>query len=276
MEIKADLSPAIIKGTDFTVTLLSFFGRIFGPTVESAGSMLRDQMQSWQAANLDRLHKKWLKKREEKGISEEAVKHLPFSLGSRLISGAAKEDDDTVQELWANLLNAATNPQSSADVKRVHVELLESITAVEARILEFMWLRLSDNDNSPGMIVSHRVSDFEKTHLRIFALEDRALALQNLIRLCCVRPTIDRFDLSKIDAGTRGTFFRQDLERDDMHEAMRAIKKIIENLSGNAEPFNLGLHLQKENREGWLPELYYQLTGLGADLMRACYSSAIP
>lgn len=272
MDIKGDLSPAIAKGTDLAASLLNFFGRVFGPAIEAVGGILGNQLRSWQAANLDRLHKKWLKKREESGISEAAIKHLPFNLGTRLLTGASKEDDDTVQELWANLLKTATDPDSKIDVKRVHVELLESITAVEARILEFLWLRLSEKDNSPGIIQSTRISAFAEEKLGAFTLEDRVLALLNLSRLRCIRLAIDDFNLSRLDMA--GQIITGRIDPDDIRDAIRTIKTIIEDLSGNSEPFILGLHIEKGKQEGALPEVHYDLTTLGGGLMRACYSNA--
>jgi hypothetical protein len=109
--------------------------RLFGPSVDEAAVMMRDQIQSWRAANLSRLQHKWSKKIQRDRISEAALRQLPFGDALRVLDAASMEDDESVQEMWASLLHSATSPQTSGEINKVYVELLKNLTAVEALIL---------------------------------------------------------------------------------------------------------------------------------------------
>jgi hypothetical protein len=132
---------AVQKAIPLTNRLGNFIGSIIGPAAIGLGGLLGDEMKAWRAANLERIAYKWSQKRKRRGIHPEIIKLLPFREAIGVIDAASKEDDDDVQELWARLIDNATNPDSKIEINKMHIELINSLNGIEACVLRaiFAW-----------------------------------------------------------------------------------------------------------------------------------------
>jgi hypothetical protein len=271
IDVKADITHATDTAANIVDRTSKFLGKIFGPSAPHVGGMISDQFQAWRASNLDRLQRKWERRRQKSGVAPDAIKLLPFNLGVRLISEACIEDSDDVLELWANLLEVATDPKAKFDVGRVHVDILRSITTVEAFVLKFLWLRHQDDDLSSNTLDQGRALAFYKSTLKKIAVEQRSLAIQNLMRQQCVRFIPDEFTIEKIDS-LRDSIIASDEHIDigGVKEALEAARQVIEKLSGVHDGQYFRLTNNKKGKSDWMPEIPFMLTVLGRDLMNVC------
>lgn len=259
IELKANLTKPIDEVTSAVVDAANFIGRVLGTPVEALGGIAGDQIQYWRAKNLERLKDKWLAMRAERGAGPEAIKSLPFGDGIRLFEAASQEDDDEVQRLWAGLLNSATDPGGEQEIKRIHIDILRSISGTEAKILQFLFLRIERVDIQLNTIADAEVSDFAKDVLEKMPAKSRVIGIQNLKRQDCVRRIVDRYHLQKIDEMLSLSVD----DSNDLADALRSIKELIENASGVQDDYYL-------NGPHNFPEISFELTELGIDLMRTC------
>ncbi len=164
-----------------------FLERALGPSSKAIGGLLLDQCKYWRAMNLDRLAKKYENICKERDIHPDAKKHLPFSHAYKVTEAVSVEEDEKVQDLWAELLASATDPSRSVEVKKVYIDTLKSLSAVEVSLLELIWFAEGE------IIVPNDLQSFEKKFndmaeisWRQFPQEERDTAIQNLVRLRCL------------------------------------------------------------------------------------------
>lgn len=271
LKVTADATKPLQDITTTATNAAAFAGQVLGTPIEMAGGIVSDQIRYWRAVNLERLRSKWLQRRGARNLSLEMIKILPFDIGTRLLEAASGEDDEEVQALWAALLDAATDPNSSANVRRVHVDILKEITAVEASILRFLWLRVFLVDDHEVVRVP-KLEDFVTRFLKRYSVDERAVGLQNLKRQNCIRLKLDQFRLDEVSE-IDDVLGEGNVDKERMKRVIQALKILIQDVSGTHDEAYLGLHERLREKEKWDPELSFELTSLGIDLMRICEPS---
>lgn len=291
-ESVTETSIAAQKGFDLTLEAGKFLGRIFGPAATELGGILGDEFKVWKALNLNRLASKVNKIMDERGIIPEALQHLPFSVAYRAVEAASLEDDEDVLTLWAELLTNAMDPNNEAHVKKVYVDLLKSLSAVEVGLLNLLWeieqTQFFRNSEDTEAFENSMNSLAEKCW-RHFSKADRDTAVQNLARLGCIayRPhppslgtmfmTLPRElgisqDFGLISIKGLQSMFKH-LE-ENMFRASGIVKEQpksfvpLQHALPGARVGNSGYLLTKHRIE--VPEMNYLLTVMGKDLLSAC------
>ena len=117
---------------------------------------------------------------------------LPLKLAIPLLQGATLEDDDSLQDRWAQLLVNASNADAGLTVHRSFLSILEELSPLEAQILDTLYAIPFAENRTAALITndlpnSTRVmSDDENPTEQ--PSEEIAVALGNLIRLGCALP----------------------------------------------------------------------------------------
>jgi len=172
-----------------------------------------NQLNFWIKAN---------KKLKDLGL-ENPSKELPLKLGLPLIEAVSLEENDELQELWANLL---VNSSTEFTLERSYISVLEQLSSLEVNILITIYSTISFDDKKiykittidlPNKIdytektiiemneewnnmldFSSRLKDkkvvnIEKTEKKKISVEPKEmirLALSNLTRLQCILPEL--------------------------------------------------------------------------------------
>ena len=78
--------------------------------------MLSDRVKFWRLKNLIHISEKFERICKEKNLDPTKLRPLTIAVGLPMLEHAANEEEDELQELWANLMvSATTNSESSAD-----------------------------------------------------------------------------------------------------------------------------------------------------------------
>jgi hypothetical protein len=124
---------AIDKGAE----LARFVGKVFGPAIEDIGVISKQYTEYWKIRNALRLRDKLDKALGDRG--NPSLKELPLRIGLPLLDGALNEDDDTLQNLWANLLASAMTEEAITAVTRSYVEALKQLDVVDGELLNALF-----------------------------------------------------------------------------------------------------------------------------------------
>lgn len=132
---------------------------VLGKGYDSLGFIFPDIPSSINARrteNLIRIMKSAQAKLDEAGLKPEERNAIALKLGLPIIEKASLEEDPTLQELWANLLANALNPEHSEKVKRIFIDIIQNLSPFDALILNSFTLSthplltLSDNKVAVG------------------------------------------------------------------------------------------------------------------------------
>lgn len=242
-----------------------FIGTIVGPMATELGGLLGDQMKAWRASNLDRIARKWEAKRRERDIPVEIIKQLPFRDAILVLETSSLEDVDEIQELWARLILNATDINAEVEIMRMHIDILKSISPLEARILTliFDWYE-SEDFSDTGMIgIGHaQIAGWPK-----ITSDDLRVALLNMQRMGLITP-----GLGEMEILNERTFeeWQISVNSENLVEKFReVITSIVSKLTDfSGDPQNDGVIPDDPNHQ--IAHIRsYVLTRIGFDLLNA-------
>jgi hypothetical protein len=160
----------------------SFFNGVIPEFVRQGGGILSDNVKFWRFKNQINIIKKAQKVIEDSGLEKQQV---PLKVLTPLIESSSLEEDDGMQEKWANLLaNAATG---FSGIKANYVEILKELSPLEATILDNIFRAA----NTEIDYEKRKTMQFDKTKIcQAFSLssDEGDLIIQNLYRLGLCQP----------------------------------------------------------------------------------------
>lgn len=100
---------------------------LLGPSTSEAGLFAGDLVANWRMKNLIKVYEKASESFEGKKLPKEAIERLPFGFRALFIEEASKEDEDSVQYLWAALLKQALE-QKLGDQPKLYLQVLQNFS----------------------------------------------------------------------------------------------------------------------------------------------------
>jgi len=154
-----------------------FFGGIVPDFVKEGGGILTDTVRFWRWKNQVNIIKKAKEKVENSGLGK---KQVPLKILLPIIENSALEEEDLIQEKWANILaNAIT---AKKDIKPNYAEILKELSSLEIIILD----KLFNESNEEKDYQKRKQLQFSKQKIsEEFSLsnEQADLIIENLYRL---------------------------------------------------------------------------------------------
>lgn len=185
-----------------------FLSKIAPGFVKEFGGVLSDSVKGWRARNMIKILTRTKVLIEQSGLSQQELSGKFFV---QAIEKASVEDDDTLQEKWAQLLSSAVSGKVQQDVK--YISILSELSSIEVKLLDAI---------SKGQVQSTpRVPEFiysaEKVteYLKISSVATKIM-IDNFYRLnICHAPAMDGITVGSQKAlvRTNETFTFTDLGR---------------------------------------------------------------
>jgi hypothetical protein len=154
-----------------------FFGGIIPDFVKEGGGIISDTVRFWRWKNQVNIIKKVKEKVEKSGLNK---KQVPLKILLPLIENSALEEEEIIQDKWANVLANAITAQK--EIKPNYAEILKELSSLEIIILD----KLFDESNKEQDYQKRRQLQFSKQKIsEIFKLsnEQADLIIENLYRL---------------------------------------------------------------------------------------------
>lgn len=128
--MKIDISSTMLeKSIDIAK---SFLSKLLGPTVEESGLLIRDQVTKWRFNNQVKMLNKAMENCRKNNISP---KNISLKLLCPLLDYAGLEDNEELQDKWANLLANMVDSDQNID-NHVFPYLLSQISITEFKTLD--------------------------------------------------------------------------------------------------------------------------------------------
>lgn len=123
------------KVVDAARELGGFIARLVGGPLEQGVGILEDHLKYARAKNLVSLQSKYQAFLKASNRAQ-LFQPVPLKIAMPLLHAASLEDDAFLQERWAGLLANATDANTSFEIRRVYVDILESLTSIDCKILD--------------------------------------------------------------------------------------------------------------------------------------------
>lgn len=237
--------------------LQKFFSVITPEFIHDSIGILNDNIKFKRWKNIVKITQEAEKIRQKHNL-----KSIPLPLKTSIgyIEAASLEEDETLQELWANLLANTTAETSSTN--GIYVSILKELTTVEARVLNILYTNMN-------RMKKERELKFSSTRKELLIKEirkhnsDWELILDNLMRLRLIKLADKSPSRLPMSLGL-GSLTTLSSSTDLLNTTQdKNAKKILE-------------YLRTEERNTEIAENTFQLTSLGASLIKACSEPDTP
>lgn len=114
-------------------SLTNFFAEIVGkPLVDGAGMLYVDAIRTKRIANTLKLEEKY------KIVKSAETQPTTLAFGYKLLEKASLEEDESILEKWANLLGNATDRDFNGTVRKIFVDILDTLEPFDVKIFDEM------------------------------------------------------------------------------------------------------------------------------------------
>lgn len=122
------------SGIEATQALGRFVSRITTEPLETVMGILNDKLQFVRWERKLRLAERGREILDQRGI-QGPLRPIPYKLALPIIENASLEDNDELQDLWANLLASAVDPQFEGPIRTAYVDIIKQLEVVDVHIL---------------------------------------------------------------------------------------------------------------------------------------------
>ena len=179
-----EIAEAANVGIDAVAKLGTFLDNTFGNAIKNGLGLIGDKLAYYRLERAIDLQHKVEDRLKVKGIN--ARKYVPVSFGLPILEKATVEENDEMQQLWANLLTNAMDPRYSGKITRNFTSILPDIEPLDARILDIIvreYTSLSDEKKQNTLFILEKLSAAIGVPLK-----DCENAVRNLMRLGLFKP----------------------------------------------------------------------------------------
>lgn len=167
---------------------------LLGPPTAEMGQFVGDRIAYWRADNLVKVYEKFRYAYRHRQYPAEALARLPIGFRALIAEESSKEDDDDLQQLWANLLSAAVEDGYTDQLKSIAQDL-QSMTPRSVKML--LAIEAQEGERK----VPEKVDAFDRKYaFEVCAYSDAELerGLAVLSRLGMIAPVGDQISANEI------------------------------------------------------------------------------
>ena len=167
-----------------------FIAKIVSGSLEQGIGIFEDKLRYMRAERQMRLMGRFHELMQKLG-EDAPTKPIPLKLAVPLFQAAILEDDDYLQDMWANLLVNSSVSKQGIELRLAYIDILERLSPIEAAILQKIYFLPVDRLKRNGIItkdlpeIAHIEGAVNETELSQ-PNEEITMALANLARLGCV------------------------------------------------------------------------------------------
>lgn len=178
------------KTLETTEKLGEFMAKFISSPLDQISGIITDKLKYYRWENQLKLMENASTLLKQRGL-DQPDKLIPLKIAVPLLESASMENEPSLQKLWAALLINFSSKNSNVDQNISFVELLKSISSLEAKILKEIY-QLPFDPGNPIITKDLPQKAFNKGNERkidetSFSLrEDIEFALGNLERLGCL------------------------------------------------------------------------------------------
>jgi|WetSurMetagenome_2_1015567.scaffolds.fasta_scaffold00226_6 hypothetical protein len=188
-----EVAKAAGKAIDVTREAGGFIARFISGPLEQGMGIFEDRLRYARWERQIRLMSRAEEFLKQSGLSAPS-RAVPLKLAVPLLYGASLEDNDYLQDKWAVLLVNAANAKFNAEIRRSFIDVLEQLTPLEAQILDVLYALPFIKSRHAGILTVDlpQAASIKEESQNNYSEpnEEIILALSNLARLGCIRPTM--------------------------------------------------------------------------------------
>jgi hypothetical protein len=198
-------------GIEATQQLGGFVARVINEPIEAVTGMLSDKLRFMRWERQLRLRDRVIEKMKERGLEEQfntrQLKPVPPKLALPIVESASLEEDDELQDVWANLLTSAIRPEFKGVIRSAYIDIIKQLEVIDVHVLNFIHKTYLEERKARIRRYSHSIEPYLKNHhpksidipiakfdvmAKLKIKEEPYMdAIDNLIRLRLIAPYVE-------------------------------------------------------------------------------------
>lgn len=167
---------------------------LLGPPSAELGHRIGNSIAYWRSDNLLKLYTKLQKKYESSGFPKQALDRLPFGFKALIVEEGSREDDDSIQKLWVNLLGSAIDKGYSEQLKSIAQDL-RNLTPLTVKVLMAIKHQNGERETPSEIDPIDRRISFQLASIENADLERAVAVIQKLGLVTGIGFKLDGYDL---------------------------------------------------------------------------------
>ena len=197
-------------GIEATEKLGGFVARITNEPVEAIMGIFGDRLKFMRWERQLRLYDREQEILHQRGVGNH-LRTVPPKLALPIVENASLEEDDELQDLWANLLASALDPNFKGVVRSAFIDIIKQLEVTDVHVLDAIHKEIQKEDDNNKDAFGNYLSKYLVTPNRIIKktniwLEAYENSIDNLLRLRLVSSNVayQRYLAKDGYAGDRG------------------------------------------------------------------------
>ena len=187
-----ELAKTAGKGIDATREMGGFIAKYIGGPLEQGIGIFEDRLKFLRWERQIRLIRRVQEILDESGLKA-PTQNVPMKLLIPILQGATLEENDSLQDIWANLLVNAANASFGEEVRSSYISILEQLNPLDAQILNTLYSLPFNESQHNGILTAElpeiaRIAEEDRKENPLPPNDGIVICLSNLVRLGCLRP----------------------------------------------------------------------------------------
>lgn len=179
----------------------SFLAKVLGEPLEAVAGIVSDKLKFMRAERGLRLYERWTELTHKHGASDH-LHPVPPKLALPIIENGTLEENDKLQDLWANLLATASSPRTKDMARGGYIDIIKPLEPVDAEVLKVAYWHyrsqippaIADGPHPILDWISPTLCPIEGSAIRAdLELSGRTyeISIDNLFRVRCAAPFVE-------------------------------------------------------------------------------------
>ncbi len=138
---KANIDIAKVLESEVGKNTANWIYQVIGAPIENGvGLLFADALKEKRFRNIIRL------KTETERFKIQEIKKIPLSYAYKLLDKASLEENDEMIKNWAELLVNSMDKDFKGNIRKIFIDILDSLEPIDAKVLEFIATKNSSVD----------------------------------------------------------------------------------------------------------------------------------
>lgn len=199
------------KSIEATEKLGQFVARVTNESIEAVTGILADKLRFMRWERQLRLRDRLIEIVKERKL-EGTFRVIPPKLALPIIESASLEENNELQDLWANLLASAIDPNFNGAIRSAFIDIIKQLEVIDVHILNAIYSRYKEwRINNPSLSpIEYPIDSWKiimETGMEPAVYET---SIDNLIRVRCITSYIEEKEIETEEEDTLGGGYDDD------------------------------------------------------------------
>lgn len=188
-----EIAKTTSKGIEATEKLGGFLAKYVNEPFETLTGMLSDKLHFMRWERQLRFTDRAKEKIKERNL-ENNFRIVPPKLALPIIENASLEENDELQDLWANLLVSTLDPNFDRTLRTAFIDILKQLEIVDVHVLNLVYSQCVESSENNSEFVFFKSAVSREYIIEKLKIDEKTYesSVDNLMRVRCIASYVEQ------------------------------------------------------------------------------------